>query len=179
MRADDRGKHLRIAILGMISITVVAMFGTLDVRVPWLVYNASASAPIGLYRVEQRLPRRGEMALVEPPPLVELMLYERGLLPRSVPLVKQVAAVGGDEVCRRKGEGQDEIAINGQVVAEALEKDTDGRPLPKWEGCLHLATGEFFLLQPHPRSFDSRYFGPVLRCDVLGVVRRVWASSTP
>jgi type IV secretory pathway protease TraF len=29
-------------------------------------------------------------------------------------------------------------------------------------------------LQPHPYSFDSRYFGLVLRCDVLGVARPLW-----
>lgn len=179
MRADEKLRHFRIAILGTISMTVVAMFGTFGKQVPWLVYNASASAPLGFYRVENRLPRRGEIALVEPPALVEVMLYERRLLPRSIPLVKQVAAVGGDEVCRIKGDGKDAITINGQSAAEALDKDQEGRPLPQWQGCLRLAVGEFFLLQPHPRSFDSRYFGPVLRCDVLGVAQPIWTWTRP
>ena len=39
--------------------------------------------------------------------------------------------------------------------------------------------GEFFLLQPHPLSFDSRYFGPVLRCDIVGVARPLWTWNPP
>lgn len=42
---------------------------------------------------------------------------------------------------------------------------------------MRLVEGEYFLLQPHPNSFDSRYFGPVLRCDILGVARPIWTWS--
>lgn len=90
-----------------------------------------------------------------------------------MPLVKQVTAVGGDEVCRSK-EPVNTIAINGKVVAEVFDKDHEGRQLPTWNGCMRLIDGEFFLLQPHPYSFDSKYFGLVLRCDVLGVARPLW-----
>jgi type IV secretory pathway protease TraF len=44
---------------------------------------------------------------------------------------------------------------------------------------MRLIDGEFFLLQPHPLSFDSRYFGPVLRCDVVGVARPLWTWNPP
>lgn len=90
-----------------------------------------------------------------------------------MPLVKQVTAVGDDEVCRSK-EPVNTIAINGKVAAEVFDKDHEGRQLPTWNGCMRLIDGEFFLLQPHPYSFDSRYFGLVLRCDVLGVARPLW-----
>jgi len=94
------------------------------------------------------------------------------------PLVKQIAAVSGDEVCRsNKPTGT--IAINGKVLAEVFEKDREDRPLPSWEGCMILINGEFFLLQPHPYSFDSRYFGPVSRCDILGVARSIWTWNPP
>jgi type IV secretory pathway protease TraF len=83
------------------------------------------------------------------------------------PLLKQVEAIGGDEICRTR-EPIGNISINGKVVAEVLDKDRQGRPLPAWEGCMRLVEGAYFLLQPHPNSFDSRYFGPVLRCDILG-----------
>jgi type IV secretory pathway protease TraF len=101
------------------------------------------------------------------------MLIASGILPWSVPLVKQIAAIGGDEVCR-SDEPDGTISINGKVVAETFEKDRDGRLLPVWNGCMKLVEGEFFLLQPHPYSFDSRYFGPVLGCDILGTARPVW-----
>ncbi|MPZ41508.1 MAG: S26 family signal peptidase [Rhizobiales bacterium] len=142
-------------------------------RHPVILYNASGSAPLGFYRVEDRLPRRGEMAVVRPPPIIEVAIVARGFLPPGVPLVKRVAAVGGDQVCREKGV----ITVNGEPAAEALDRDRQDRPLPAWEGCIALINGEFFLIQPHPYSFDSRYFGPVLRCDVVGVAVPLWTWS--
>jgi conjugative transfer signal peptidase TraF len=173
MRIDRSRLNLRFAVLWVISAANVAMLIGFDVRAPLILYNASGSAPLGFYDIESRLPVRGELAVIKPPPLIELMIVERGILPPSVPLVKQVAAIGGDEVCRSK-EPQGVIAINGKVVAEVLAQDREGRPLPSWDGCIRLVDGEFFLLQPHPHSFDSRYFGPVLRCDILGVARPLW-----
>ena len=170
-----RFKRLRgkAAMLAMISAAIVATIVVITPQVPLVIYNASGSAPLGFYRLENRLPRRGEMAVIQPPPMIELMLVARGILPASVPLVKQIAATGGDEVCR-SDQPNGTISINGKVVAETYEKDRDGRPLPAWKGCMTLMEGEFFLLQPHPLSFDSRYFGPVLRCDVLGVAHPLW-----
>jgi conjugative transfer signal peptidase TraF len=173
MRFDRARLRLQIAVMAVISATSVATFIGFAIRVPLVIYNASGSAPLGFYYVEDRLPARGELAVIEPPPLLELMIVSRGILPPSVPLVKQVTAVGGDEVCRSK-EPLGTIAINGQVVAEVLDQDREGRPLPSWDGCIRLVDGEFFLLQPHPYSFDSRYFGPVTRCDILGVARPLW-----
>jgi conjugative transfer signal peptidase TraF len=173
MRIDGSRLSLRIAVLLVISAGNVAMLIGFDVRDPLIIYNASGSAPFGFYYIESRLPARGELAVIKPPPLIELMIVARDILPPSVPLVKQVAAIGGDEVCRTK-EPQGVIAINGKVVAEVLEQDREGRRLPSWDGCIQLVDGEFFLLQPHPHSFDSRYFGPVLRCDILGVARPLW-----
>ncbi|HWX31856.1 MAG TPA: S26 family signal peptidase [Steroidobacteraceae bacterium] len=171
------GSHVPVEICGLPALTlpfaVAAMVMAFDVRAPLVIYNASGSAPLGFYYVEDRLPTRGELALVKPPPLLELMIVARKILPPSVPLVKQVTAVGGDEVCR-SNEPPGTIAINGKVVAEVFDQDREGRRLPSWDGCIRLVDGEFFLLQPHPYSFDSRYFGPVSRCDVLGVAQALW-----
>lgn len=173
MRIDRARLRLQIANFVAISAAVVSMLITFGGRAPLVIYNASGSAPLGFYYLENRLPMRGEMAVIQPPPLIELMIVAREILPPSVPLVKQVAAVGGDEICRSK-EPVNTIAINGKVVAEVFDKDREGRPLPSWEGCTRLVDDEFFLLQPHPYSFDSRYFGPVLRCDILGVAHPLW-----
>ena len=54
-------------------------------------------------------------------------------------------------------------------MEEALEHDNLGRPMPVWQGCRTLGEGEYFLLQPHPYSIDSRYFGPVFECQIIGV----------
>lgn len=173
MAVNRRRMPLQIAVLAAISVALAATLVAFDVRAPLVIYNASASAPLGFYYLENRLPRRGETAVIRPQPLIELMIVSHGILPPAVPLVKQVTAIGGDEVCRSK-EPASTIAVNGKVLAEVFDKDREGRPLPSWEGCIRLVEGEFFLLQPHPYSFDSRYFGPVLRCDVLGVAHPLW-----
>ena len=173
MPIDRVRLRLQIAMIAAISAANVAMLIGLDAHVPLIIYNASGSAPLGFYYLESRLPGRGDLAVVKPPPALELMILARGILPPSVPLVKRVAADGGDEVCR-SNEPNGTISINGEVVAETFEKDRDGRPLPSWNGCMKLVQGELFLLQPHPYSFDSRYFGPVMSCDILGVARPIW-----
>lgn len=177
MRIDCAELRRQIAVMATISVTSIAMLLGFEVRVPIVIYNASGSAPLGFYYVEHRLPKRGEMAVIKPPPLLELMILLRGILPPSVPLVKQVAAAGGDEVCRSDEPGGT-ISISGKVVAETFDKDRDGRPLPAWSGCMRLVEGEFFVLQPHPYSFDSRYFGPVMSCDILGVARPLWTWNS-
>ena len=172
--SNDRTKRWRqLPVLWAMSASIVAVLMSSLAEVPFLIYNASGSAPLGFYYLERRMPSRGELAVFEPPPGIELLIMAHRILPVSVPLLKEIVAAGGDEICRAK-EPVGTISINGKVVAEVLEKDAEGRPLPSWEGCMRLVEGEYFLLQPHPHSFDSRYFGPVLRCDILGVARPLW-----
>jgi conjugative transfer signal peptidase TraF len=152
---------------------IVSLLVSFANQTPRLIFNASGSAPLGFYYLDQQLPLKGELAVMRPPPAIALLIAAYDILPAPVPLLKQVAAIGGEEVCRSR-EPSDAISINGHVLAEVQIKDRAGRALPSWEGCMRLVEGEYFLLQPHPLSFDSRYFGPVLRCDILGVARPIW-----
>jgi type IV secretory pathway protease TraF len=77
---------------------------------------------------------------------------------------------GYDQICRSAGV----VYANGTVAAEALDHDREGRPLPLRQGCARLFEGHFFVVQPHPYSFDSRYFGPVSDCQIIGVARPLW-----
>jgi conjugative transfer signal peptidase TraF len=169
----DPSLRTSVAVLAVISMAYVVTLVGLGVHAPAIVYNASGSAPLGFYYLDHRLPGRGEVAVVRPPPMLAASMAARGILPAGVPLVKQVTALGGDEVCRSR-EPIGTLAVNGKVVAEVQDNDREGRPLPAWEGCIRLVEGQFVLLQPHPHSFDSRYFGPVSSCDILGVARPVW-----
>ncbi|MCA6111812.1 S26 family signal peptidase [Bradyrhizobium cenepequi] len=168
----------QLAVLSAMCASIIAVLISFANGIPLLIYNASGSAPLGFYYLEQRLPARGELALFRPPPAIELLIAAHKVLAVKVPLLKQIAATGGDEICRAN-EPEGTLSINGKVVAEVLAKDWEGRPLPVWEGCLRLVEGEFFLLQPHPHSFDSRYFGPVLRCDILGTAHPLWTFDRP
>ena len=169
----DHPRRRQLAVLSAMSAGVVTALVSFVPEEPLLIYNASGSAPLGFYYVEPGTPAKGDLAVFRPPPAIEVLILVHDVLPAPVPLLKQVAGVAGDEVCRAKVP-IGTISINGKVIAEMLEKDRNGRPLPSWEGCMRLVEGEYFLLQPHPHSFDSRYFGPVLRCDIIGVARPLW-----
>ncbi|MBI1208522.1 MAG: conjugal transfer protein TraF [Azospirillum sp.] len=139
---------------------------------PILVWNATASVPIGLYRIG--LPstlRTGDLVLVQAPPELAPDWAARGYLPLGVPLLKPVAATAGDTVCR---EGPN-LTIDGRPVAIALPADTHGRALPEWFGCRVLGPGQLFLLNPVvPDSLDGRYFGPVSIGSIIGKAVALW-----
>ena len=69
---------------------------------------------------------------------------------------------------------------DGVPSVAVLPADRWGRPLPSWQQCRRLRSGELFLLSvTNPASFDSRYFGPVRATAVIGVARPVWLESRP
>jgi conjugative transfer signal peptidase TraF len=139
-----------------------------------LLWNASASAPRGFYRVIAFQPvRRGDMVLIRTPESVRDLAAERGYLPSTVPLVKRVAALGGDMVCGL----DDMVIIDGETVATRLTRDRLGRSLPRWDGCRTLHADELFLLMAAvPDSFDSRYFGPVPTSALIGRLVPLWTE---
>jgi conjugative transfer signal peptidase TraF len=141
------------------------------VPTPRLVWNASASAPIGLYwRVAGAL-SRGDLVLARAPLWARKLAAERSYLPLNIPIIKRVAAVAGNVVCA----AGDAIVIDGRLVAHRLTSDRMDRPLPRWEGCETLGAGEFFLLMADvPDSFDGRYFGVTERRDIIGRLVPLW-----
>ncbi len=156
---------MRPAFLFGTAIPVLALASALVVSLPKkLIYNASESAPIGFYWIDQRPILRGDYVYVRVPERVRNLVIERGYLPPDVPLLKRVAGLNGDRICRRFGE----ISIDGLVVATAKRRDGQGREMPVWHGCHILTEQTVFLLQDYPQSFDGRYFGPVDRRLIIG-----------
>jgi conjugative transfer signal peptidase TraF len=148
-------------------------FSTFSDPAPRLVWNVSASAPVGVYHVIFGDIRRGDLVLVRPPQEIAQFAAERGYLPLGAPLVKRIAALSGDDVCVFK----EAVIINGKPVARRLEKDGAERLLPRWYGCRELADNELFLLMDAvPDSFDSRYFGPVSVANVIGRLVPLWTE---
>jgi conjugative transfer signal peptidase TraF len=139
---------------------------------PRLVWNASASVPIGLYWVAPQEPvQRGDLVLATLPRTTRRLAAERGYLPAGVPVVKRVAAIADDRVCAI---GPD-VWIDGRAVARALSTDRLGRPLPHWTGCRTLGANEIFLfVEGVPDSFDGRYFGPIGTDHVIGRLVPLW-----
>ncbi len=140
---------------------------------PLLVWNASASAPIGLYARVGRDAWRGDLVLTRTPLFVRELAAARGYLPANVPMVKRIAAANGDIVCASK----DLIFINGKTVAARRDRDGARRSLPSWSGCRRLARDEVFLLMASVRdSFDGRYFGPTPRASIIGKLEPLWTE---
>jgi type IV secretory pathway protease TraF len=114
----------------------------------------------------------GEMVVASPPAEARRLGAERHYLPSNVPLVKRVAAVGGDRVCA-VGEA---VFVNGRLETLRRSKDPSGRAMPWWTGCEELAEGDLFLLTPDvPEAFDGRYFGISRRHQIIGRARLLWA----
>jgi conjugative transfer signal peptidase TraF len=133
---------------------------------PLIVYNASPSVPLGYYWVTAPANIKvGDLVLLDTPERVRDMADRRRYLPRTVPMIKHVAALEGDEVCA----DTDTLYINQTFAGKRHATDLVGRPLPHWEGCHVLGHGEVFLLNRYaPLSFDSRYFGPVSSSLIIG-----------
>jgi conjugative transfer signal peptidase TraF len=142
---------------------------------PRLIWNASASVPIGLYAVHPAgVLRTGELLVVTPPAPLATFLDARRYLPKGVPLLKHIAALPGQTVCRTG----DTISIDGSAVGAALDRDHLGRSLPVWHGCRVIATGEVFLMNSQSvASLDGRYFGPLPTTTIVGRADPIWIEE--
>lgn len=154
---------------------------------PWLIWNATASTPTGLYALRPVGSLRTlELVAVRPPEPIASYLADGGFLPKGVPLLKHVMAMPGQTVCR----SDDAVTVDHVEVGAAQTLDHLGRPLPNWSGCRTLHPGEVFLMNPTaPDSLDGRYFGPLpvtsivaravpLWTDEAGDGRFVWRAAT-
>lgn len=166
-RGRLRRRGLALAVLtGMVVLSAALP------PMPLLVWNATASTPVGLYAITR--PGRyeaGDIVLARMPEHMRMLAATRHYIPLNVPLVKRVAAAPGDRVCATGPQ----ISVNGRAVAARLRRDRAGRPMPWWEGCILLRRGTLFLLiSDQPGSFDGRYFGVTAPEDVIGKATLLW-----
>ena len=143
--------------------------------VPKLIWNASASVPIGLYAVTPTdVHRVGDLVVVRPPEALAAFLETRGYLARGVPLLKHIAALPGQDVCRTGRM----ITVNGMTLGHAQDRDHLGRILSGWEGCRLVANHEVFLMNwLSESSFDGRYFGPLPAAAIVGRADPLWTEE--
>jgi type IV secretory pathway protease TraF len=132
--------------------------------------NLSPSLPYGFYVIHwgQRSLIRGALVVVSVP----------GWGPSFLPLLKPVAAIEGDQVCRLGSM----LSIQGHLYGE-IHYESRGRPLPsvfQGESCLTVGPGQVFLASEAPRSLDSRYCGPVALAQIRAVVTPLltWSGGT-
>ena len=162
-------------------ITVMAL-ATLGIGYPALtpmpiklMWNASASAPIGLYSIDYDGPFDvTDLVAVDAPEPLAAFMIERGYVGRGVPLLKRVLGLPGQRVCRTGST----ITVDGVEMGEALERDRIGRDLPVWQGCRRIQTGEVFLMNWQVRdSLDGRYFGLTPTDQIIGHAVPLWTDE--
>ena len=139
---------------------------------PLYIWNASASVPIGLYRLQpaERF-HVTELVAVQPPEPLATFLDLNGYLPDGVPMLKRILGLPGQTVCRSGLT----ILVDDVAVGEAKDHDGRGRPLPKWQGCRVVGEGELFLMNwQSDDSLDGRYFGFLPASSVIGRAMPVW-----
>ena len=172
----------QLGVAGLAAVTVV-MAALATANIIGLRINGTTSMPRGLWRVTPAAAplRRGEVVTICPPDTAPFReAAARRYIPAGScpggyePLVKPVGAATGDVVAV-SGSG---VTVNGQPVpgTAQLAQDSAGRRLqPVRAGTYPVAPGEVWLLSGHdPRSFDSRYFGPIPVGNVQGLARPVW-----
>lgn len=139
---------------------------------PRIVWNATASSPIGLYAVHISPKLNvGDLVVVAPPQPVASFLADGGFLPRGVPLIKPILALPGQTVCRFGLI----ITLDGSTVGTARQYDRLGRPLPEWQGCRTMASDDVFLMNRNQAaSLDGRYFGALPRSSIIGSAMPLW-----
>jgi conjugative transfer signal peptidase TraF len=136
-----------------------------------LVWNRTASLPRGLYWVARETSwQRGDLVVFPVPPAMRPLVHERGYLPDGYVLLKPVVAVAGDRVCTTG----DVAFVNDAPIGSLLPTDSDGRPLPHDDLCGAVPPHHLYVASHHPRSFDSRAFGPVDAATIRGKATPLW-----
>jgi conjugative transfer signal peptidase TraF len=158
------------------ALAAAALLGAWAAGLHW---NGTASMPEGLWLVSRPdgAVRRGEIVTLCPSGTMATIGLARGYLePGDCPdgsglILKRIVAVPGDEVTVTE-EG---IAVNGTLIRQSrpLLRDEAGRPMnPVAPGVYHVGPEQVWVISTHdPRSFDSRYVGPVPAANVRGKAR--------
>jgi len=133
----------------------------------FVVLNLSPSVPLGLYYEVDDEPEVGRLAEFRLPIEMRYRLihgWEKIIL-------KPIAAKPGDHV----DTSGDWLWINSQRIAPIHTKDSKGHTLPVWRANRRLEQDEFFMYSARvSNSFDSRYYGPVRRSDIIAVREPLW-----
>ena len=165
-------------VIAVITFTITgALLATIDwPPTPRVIWNATASVPVGLYGVRptQHFAVNDIVIAIPPEPWAHI-LAERRLLPHGIPLIKKIAAVARQTVCRIGLL----VLVDGAVIGNARATDTCGRSLPVWQGCATIQNNHLFLMNTNePASFDGRYFGPVPTSSIEGRAIPLWTFKT-
>ena len=154
-----------LAGVAAIGLVVAASASNLDV----VLYNGTPSMSVGLYLRSSGSLERGAIVTVRAVDVAPGYAARRNFTDPGDRFLKRVVGAAGDVVCASGAE----VTLNGAPVAERQARDSAGRVLPTWSGCVTLDQGHLFLLGETPDSFDGRYWGPTPIDRIEGVWRPI------
>ena len=166
----------RTTIIVVSALAIASVLGAnRSILSPKLVWNASASVPVGLYRIDDgKRASAGDLVAIKPPCWLAAFLADRGYLPNGALLLKRILAVPGQVVCRNRLT----MSVDGNEVGMARERDRVGRALPGWLGCRRIPVGAIFLMNRQVQdSLDGRYFGPLPTDQIIGRAVPLWTDE--
>lgn len=158
--------HATHAHVGVAALFGLALLGWANSRDGDLViYNHSASMPVGLYVRSDGPVSRGAIVTVRARDVAPAAAARHEFHGPRDRFIKTVAAAGGDTVCSTLHE----VRVNGRHAAARQATDSGDRQLPYWIGCQRLARDEVLLLGQTQDSFDGHYWGPVHVSTIEGL----------
>jgi type IV secretory pathway protease TraF len=163
--------------LAGIAVLATDAIGLTDVH-PVLM-NRSDSLPRGLYLRTLEPIALGSIVAMPTPPVI--LPYLEAVSPAWAkwlerhPLIKRVAAIQGDEICR---DGRGAVTVGVAFLGVAATTLPDGGALPTWAGCQRLGENEIAVVGDTPDSLDSRIYGPV-PAATASVYRPLIAEKAP
>lgn len=131
-----------------------------------LLYQSTQSMPTGLYlQYPANNYELKDNVVFYPNLKMESLILKRGWLNIKEPLLKRIIAVNGNYVCIK----DHMLWVNNKKIAPILAHDRKGKTLPYISFCRNLVKNEFWVLGvSSPYSFDSRYFGVVMKSQIKG-----------
>lgn len=166
------------------KITVVTAITGLSVTALGLLFyaagarvNTTRSIPVGLYWTSSKPVERGAYVLLCPPPgKVFAEAKRRGYLTTGFCLgklgymMKKILAAKDDAVAITDAG----VTVNGAMLplSAPMVADRFGRPLPRYQhATFTISDNEVLVMSDvNSKSFDGRYFGPILRSQIKTVI---------
>jgi conjugative transfer signal peptidase TraF len=162
-----------VRVFALIALVFISSFQICDGV--GLRINTSPSLPLGLYVTTKSA--AAELVEFCPSEPFAALAATRGYRPAgscpdgAAPLLKPVAARAGDRIELSEAG----ISVNARLLPRTapLTRDTQGRPLRPWPlGSYRVDSGTVWVASTYnPRSFDSRYFGPIRSDSIRDRVR--------
>jgi conjugative transfer signal peptidase TraF len=156
-------------VAGILFLLLLQLFSLLFPR-KLILYNYTDSLPHGFYLLHQGAAEKGDLVAFRPPEQAARLIRERKYLRDEAYLIKYIVAEKGDSVCTEKGR----LSINGVDYGGIDAFDKKGRPLPHYRFRGKQGDGYIVAIKGLNDSFDSRYYGPVKKEDIIGVASAFW-----